>query len=933
MLKSSGYVDQLYYFLGMDDKEFQSSAAKDEQIVANMSGSFAGLTGILTKVAAAFGAFKLVDFLKEATLTAARTEVLGTVLEQVGKQSGYSAPFLNQLTESVKALGITTQEARQSLIRLMQSQIELSYAARLARVAQDLAVISGQNSSEAFGTLIESIAALRPILLRQFGIVKDLTEIYDAYGKSLGKAADDLTQVEKKQAFINVILEEGAKVAGTYEAAMGDVGKQLTSMPRYFEELQNAVGKFLTPALGDAVHILTSIMSDARAALEGPLQLATEAAVKSGQSLQRVKDALPPLVAEFEELANKTDRTADETDRLYTLQLQIANLAPGLIKAFDDTGIAISLTGDELERYTDLLKIHKAVQEGIRAAALALEINETRDAIQKLESEIEALQTRSAKNITFGQQLGLLWRDILGTNDVAIMNGELAEMYKRLNDLQTEFDSLGGEPLDEIGDAGKKAAAQVKQLTKEFGDLNIAISSGVNERLAAIKAQLSDLQFRLDIGQIDTTGYQSALRTMAAELHRQGRYLSDEWLLVAKTMEESWQTSLDQMAAEMQEFVEGGYMGGLSSPARQFNEEMDSTWRDAEDGARGLGQVLLAVSADFGSDLANNVAQAISGFATGGVGGILSGIAGVFNSITSLLTGSNNDLIASHRDLRQSIESWENTIVNLTRQEQAQTTEGLAQILQTAQGLVGQYGTVNPDFVIDVIRQMLESFGVSLPANIGVDQLVPYLERLIEATQDTTSRLEGILTASPDTGLGLIGQLIIWAKQQQLSYEAGTDAIDYWSEVFDLSAEQQLQLYEFLRDFLVGTGMLSQQQEMGLNEIIERLLDEIAAQGEQGNEQTQISRSVARITEKQADSLLSILMTIDLHLRTYLERLISLLQGTGAGVVGGLVGGGSVNFGDVNVAIYTPVANEETGKQVVRGMMQEARAYGRSTVQ
>lgn len=237
---------RLALVVGLDNKQAMTGLGQMDRALGGIDRTLKRLIGT---AAAFFGAWKLAGFIKDATLTAARTEVLGTSLRVVGQNAGYSAGFLIRTENSIKNLGITTQEARKNMALFIQSELELADAAKLARVAQDLAVLSGHNSSEAFNELTSAIAAQRPVLLKQFGIVQDLNSIYDRQAKILGKSSMDLTEYEKKQAFLNVILLQGEKVAGVYETAMGDVGKQLTSLPRYIEEMKNAVGTLFIPIM------------------------------------------------------------------------------------------------------------------------------------------------------------------------------------------------------------------------------------------------------------------------------------------------------------------------------------------------------------------------------------------------------------------------------------------------------------------------------------------------------------------------------------------------------------------------------------------------------------------------------------------------------------------------------------------------------------
>jgi len=226
------------------EKDFQKTAKEFQAFGVGITAVGVGLGGLLVKTG----------------LTAARVEVLGTVMENVGKVSGISNDILAEQEKTIKGLGITTRASRELLIKFMQSQLDVADASKIARVAQDLAVISGQDSSQAAETLTNAIISQNTVLLKQFGIVKNLNKIYDEQAEALGKSSDELTDIEKKQAFLNVILSEGEKVAGTYEAAMGDVGKQMSSLNRLVETFEEKFGEAFLPIMEQAVKAISDLL-------------------------------------------------------------------------------------------------------------------------------------------------------------------------------------------------------------------------------------------------------------------------------------------------------------------------------------------------------------------------------------------------------------------------------------------------------------------------------------------------------------------------------------------------------------------------------------------------------------------------------------------------------------------------------------------------
>lgn len=198
--------------------------------------------------------------ISKITMYAARTEELGIALAQVAQVTGHSTAEIQAQEKAVKALGITTQAARTLLMRMFAAEIDVAYATKIARAAQDLAVIGMRDSSEAAEDLIYAITSLQPRLIRKYGIYVTLVQVYQDAAKALGKEVEELTALEKRHFFMNAILEQAAAYTGTYEAAMTTAGKQIRSFRRYIEELMNQFGKFFLPILAEGVRVATEFV-------------------------------------------------------------------------------------------------------------------------------------------------------------------------------------------------------------------------------------------------------------------------------------------------------------------------------------------------------------------------------------------------------------------------------------------------------------------------------------------------------------------------------------------------------------------------------------------------------------------------------------------------------------------------------------------------
>lgn len=210
---------------------------------------FDSIGKLIVAIGATGLASALKNYVKEAFEIAARNEVLSTSLSVVAKNVGHTNVAFETQAEIVRRLGITTEESREAVLSFAQAELSLAETSKVARAAQDLAVIAGKNSSDAFETLKVAIETMQPRLLRQFGILTNLNKLYSDHGKEIGKTGRELSSFEQRQAVLNLILSEAEKVSGAYEAAMNNVGKQMGSTARFVEELQNKVGQGFLPVM------------------------------------------------------------------------------------------------------------------------------------------------------------------------------------------------------------------------------------------------------------------------------------------------------------------------------------------------------------------------------------------------------------------------------------------------------------------------------------------------------------------------------------------------------------------------------------------------------------------------------------------------------------------------------------------------------------
>jgi len=247
-------------------------AAQGQQQLAQATQMMQGALRTAAQAAAAFGVaiagMKMTEIIKDSTLSAARFETMGVVLGRLAANTNYSQKQIEQFAVGVQGMGITMTGSREVIARMIQGQMDLTSATRLARVAQDAATIGAVSSSEALERMVYAIQSAQPEMLRALGLNVNFEQSYQRMAAGLNKSVEALTEAEKVQARQNATMQAGVAIAGAYESAMGTAGKQLTSMERLVGDLQTKIGAAFLPAFTEGVKGVSQALATINTALE-----------------------------------------------------------------------------------------------------------------------------------------------------------------------------------------------------------------------------------------------------------------------------------------------------------------------------------------------------------------------------------------------------------------------------------------------------------------------------------------------------------------------------------------------------------------------------------------------------------------------------------------------------------------------------------------
>ena len=233
----------------------------------------------------------LKETIKDSAIYAARTEMMEFATSQMAKTAGLNVGQVNAEVEAIKKLNVTTQVAHQTVQRFIMMQIDVAKAAKMVAVAQDLAAISGADAMETVSRLSQAVLTgytrnlhMMGLQVTAIGMMRELKAQRRAEGKT-----GEPSMMEQRQALVNKILLEGAKVAGTYERSLSTAGGQFAYLRKEVQETENVFGREFLPVFGKAMLMMTGGLRTVQKHAEG---FATLAKVLAG-----VSSALTVLMA------------------------------------------------------------------------------------------------------------------------------------------------------------------------------------------------------------------------------------------------------------------------------------------------------------------------------------------------------------------------------------------------------------------------------------------------------------------------------------------------------------------------------------------------------------------------------------------------------------------------------------------------------------
>ncbi len=171
-------------------------------------------------------------------------------LNQIGAASGQNLGSLSKRIAELSDGALSLRESMQVVASASSAGMSTKNIERLTLVAKNAGLALGRSMPEAIDRLSRGIIKLEPELLDELGIMTRIEPAVQDYARSLGKAASQLSQYERQQAFANAVLKEGEEKFGAIAGiATNPYDKLLASLKNTLQTGLEFVNKFLAPVI------------------------------------------------------------------------------------------------------------------------------------------------------------------------------------------------------------------------------------------------------------------------------------------------------------------------------------------------------------------------------------------------------------------------------------------------------------------------------------------------------------------------------------------------------------------------------------------------------------------------------------------------------------------------------------------------------------
>jgi hypothetical protein len=433
-----------------------------------LTGSIAGGILVAETAKAAFGTLRntiagVGQSILDIAMYSSEVEGLGIAMKIVANNAGITAEEVTKVRDSVVEQNVTTQAANRLMTDLIRNQLDYVQATELAAAAQNIAVASGRDSSETIERISHAISSGNTFLLKQIGLTEHVSQVYERYAQEVEKTSSELTEMERKQAVVNYVIQEGEKYAGAYGAAMENAAKKMRSTSARIEEVRYGLGQALGPALYeivdgiyDFVNSVVDFVNENEAAIQA---IGRRLGVFAKQLVRSIKSFIRNipwdwLLKAMEEIIYRSQKFSARLKVLANYMQIFARAVIQGVRTLKSFGEAMtSLIRGDFSKLKDVYTDWRGYSENTLNSVIG-DIYDIKGAYENF---------RDAERMDLKE-----WWDKMGEIDADGWQDRLSKHEEGYNQMSAQQQKAYKDMLEKIEEENEKYAKAIKQRTEDF---------------------------------------------------------------------------------------------------------------------------------------------------------------------------------------------------------------------------------------------------------------------------------------------------------------------------------------------------------------------------------------------------------------------------------------------------------------------------------
>jgi hypothetical protein len=236
----------------LNDKQFGEQASLIESIKKNWLAAAGAVYASYRMIGQAFEMAKVGSMLEKQSVA------FGNLAGAAGTSSARILASLRAVSDGM----VADADLMASAGKAMLMSIPVDKITELMKIAAATSRMTGQSITEAFSDITMGVARQSRMILDNLGIIVDVDKANQDYAKALGKTSDSLSEVEKKQAFMNATLKAGADMIarlGDKQGELEGVNKLVAAQSNLWAEVNKTVAQLLDKELSAYAKMLVWI--------------------------------------------------------------------------------------------------------------------------------------------------------------------------------------------------------------------------------------------------------------------------------------------------------------------------------------------------------------------------------------------------------------------------------------------------------------------------------------------------------------------------------------------------------------------------------------------------------------------------------------------------------------------------------------------------